>query len=67
MLIFKGSANGRIVKRDMLGWDNTFAYACQPNAWMDERYMLLWVDLCLKSHVATIPTGIIPIMFLDSY
>ena len=25
------------------------------------------VDLCLKPHVATIPTGIIPIIFLDSY
>ena len=67
MLIFKGTANGRIVKRDMPGWDNTFLYACQLNAWMDERCMLLWVDLCLKPHVATIPTGIIPIMFLDSY
>ena len=51
----------------MPGWDNTFLYACQPNVWMDERCMLLWVDLCLKPHVATIPTGIIPIIFLDSY
>ena len=51
----------------MPGWDNTFLYACQPNAWMDERCMLLWVDLCLKPHVATIPKGIIPILFLDSY
>ena len=67
MLIFKGTANGRIVKRDMPGWDNTFLYACQSNAWMDERCMLLWVELCLKPHVATIPTGIIPIIFLDSY
>ena len=67
MLIFKGTANGRIVKRDIPGWDNTFLYACQPNAWMDERCMLLWVELCLKPHVATIPTGIIPIIFLDSY
>ena len=67
MLIFKGTANGRIVKRDMPGWDNTFLYACQPNAWMDERCMLLWVDLCLKPHVATISTGMIPIIFLDSY
>ena len=67
MLIFKGTVNGRIVKRDMPGWDNTFLYACQPNAWMDERCMLLWVDLCLKPHVATIPTGIIPIISLDSY
>ena len=67
MLIFKGTANGRIVKRDMPGWDSTFLYACQPNAWMDERCMLLWVELCLKPHVATIPTGIIPIIFLDSY
>ena len=67
MLIFKGTANGRIVKRDMPGWDNTFLYACQPNAWMDKRCMLLWVDLCLKPHVATIPAGIIPIIFLDSY
>ena len=48
MLIFIGTANGRIVKRDMPGWDNTFLYACQLNAWMDERCMLLWVELCLK-------------------
>ena len=67
MLIFKGTANGRIVKRDMPGWDHIFLYACQPNAWMDERCMLLWVELCLKPHVATSPTGIIPILFLDSY
>ena len=67
MLIFKGTVNGRIVKRDMPGWDNTFLYACQLNAWMDERCMLLWVELCLKPHVATIPMGIIPIIFLDSY
>ena len=27
MLIFKGTVNGQIVKRDMPGWDNTFLYA----------------------------------------
>ena len=35
MLIFKGTANGRIVKRDMPGWDNTFVYACQPIIFLD--------------------------------
>ena len=42
-------------------------YACQDNAWMDERVMLMWVDMVLKPYVDTAPEDVVPILFLDSY
>ena len=42
-------------------------YACQDNAWMDERVMLMWVDMVLKPYVNTAPDDMVPILFLDSY
>ena len=42
-------------------------YACQDNAWMDERVMLMWVDMVLKPYVDTAPEDAVPILFLDSY
>ena len=42
-------------------------YACQDNAWMDERVMLMWVDMILKPYVDTAPEDIVTILFLDSY
>jgi hypothetical protein len=41
--------------------------SCQPNAWMDEEFMLPWVGQVLGPFVATAPNGVIPILFLDSY
>ena len=42
-------------------------YACQDNAWMDERVMLMWVDMVLKPYANTAPEDVVPILFLDSY
>ena len=42
-------------------------YACQDNAWMDERVMLMWVDMVLKPYVNTAPDDMVPILFLNSY
>ena len=42
-------------------------YACQDNTWMDERVMLMWVDMVLKPYVDTAPEDVVPILFLDSY
>ena len=42
-------------------------YACQDNAWMDERVMLMWVDMVLKPYVDTAPDDMVPILFLESY
>ena len=66
-LVFKGAAGGRIVKNEFKTYPQDMFYACQVNAWMDERCMELWIDLVLKPYVATAPDGIVPILFLDSY
>ena len=42
-------------------------YACQDNAWMDERVMLMWVEMVLKPDVNTAPDSMVPILFLDLY
>jgi hypothetical protein len=67
LMVFKGTADGRIVKREFPKFPEDMIYTCQPNAWMDERVMLVWVDKILQPYVATAPEGIIPILFLDSY
>ena len=41
-------------------------YACQDNAWMDERVMLMWVDMVLKPYVDTASENMVPLLFLDS-
>ena len=42
-------------------------YACQENAWMDERVMFMWVEKVLKPSVKSAPEGIVPLLLLDSY
>ena len=42
-------------------------YACQDNAWMDEKVMLMWVETILKPYMMIAPYGIVSILFLDSY
>ena len=34
---------------------------------MSEPMMLLWIEKVIKPYVATAPTGIVPLLFLDSY
>ena len=56
-----------IVKREFPMYPQGIIYACQDNAWMDERVMLMWVDMVLTPYVDTAPEDVVPILFLDSY
>ena len=40
----------------------TIHNACQDNAWMDERVMLMWVDMVFKPDVDTAPEDVAPIL-----
>ncbi len=51
----------------MLILPNELVYAYQNKAWFDKPTMLKWVSNILASYVTTAPTGIIPILFLDSF
>ncbi len=69
MIIFKGTAKGRISKNELPTFDSTSDYLCQTNSWMDERCMLVWVHECLGSYLNLCPppAGIVPVILLDSY
>ena len=57
---------GLRLDKTLCGW-NSVIYACQDNAWMDERVMLMWVEMVLKPYVDTAPDNVFPLLFLDSY
>ena len=67
MVVYKGTENGTIKKRELPNHHPTCIYETQENAWMDERVMLCWVEEVLALYVALAPPGIIPIILLDSY
>jgi hypothetical protein len=69
MIIFKGTANERIVTTDLPSFNPMSDYLCQTNAWMDDRCMLVWAKGCLGSFrlLRPPPLGIIPVILLDSY
>jgi hypothetical protein len=69
MIIFKGTANGRIVTTELLLFDPTSDYLCQKNAWIDKRCMLVWAKECLGSFLLLRPppTDIVLVILLDSY
>ena len=67
MVVYKGTENGTIKKRELPNHHPTCIYETQENAWMDERVMLRWVEEVLAPYVALAPPGIIPIILLDSY
>jgi hypothetical protein len=67
MLIFKGTPGGQIKKTEFLSFPDDMLYACQENAWMDEQCMLQWVEKVLKPYVDKAPSGIVSLLFLDSY
>jgi hypothetical protein len=69
MIIFKGTAEERIVTKELPSFDPTSNYLCQKNAWMDERCMLVWAKECLGSFLLLCPppAGIVPVILLDSY
>ena len=60
--VFLGKLNGRIVQREFPMYPQGMVYACQDNAWMDERVMLMWVEM-----VYTAPDNVVPLLFLESY
>ena len=65
--IFKGAPMGRIATTEFATYPDGHFYACQKNAWMDERVMLLWAEKVLKPYVETAPEHVIPLLILDSY
>jgi hypothetical protein len=65
--VFKGTPTGRIATTEFATYPADHFYACQKNAWMDERVMLLWAEKVLKPYVATAPEHVIPLLVLDSY
>jgi hypothetical protein len=67
VVVFKGKANGRIVKKEFATFPTSHHYHCQDAAWMDETVKLAWVDQVLRPYVETAPEDIIPIIILDSY
>ena len=67
MVVYKGTENGTIKKRELQNHHPTCIYKTQHNAWMDERVMLRWVEDVLAPYVALAPPGIIPLILLDSY
>ena len=44
VVLFKGTATGRIASRELGTYPTINHYRCQENAWMDEAVMLAWVD-----------------------
>jgi len=67
MVVYKGTENGTIKKRELQHHHPTCIYETQDNAWMDKRVILRWVVDVLTPYVALTPPGIIPIILLDSY
>ncbi len=69
MIIFKGTAKGRISKNELPMFNPMSDYLCQTNSWMDKRCMLVWVHECLGSYLNLCPppAGIVPVILLDLY
>ena len=43
-------------------------YLCQgAAAWMNEEAMIVWADRVFQPHIETVPPGVMPILFFDSY
>ena len=67
VVVFKGTANGRIVKTEFATYPPNQQYHCQVAAWMDKTVMLAWVNRPLKAHVELALPNVIPLLILDSY
>jgi hypothetical protein len=66
LLIFNAKPNGQ-VKKELANFPPGAHYTIQKNAWMDERVMLMWVEVILEPYIKTAPDGVRRILFLDSY
>jgi hypothetical protein len=67
MVVFKGTANGKIARNELGSYPTTNHYRCQESAWMDKAVMVAWVDNVLAPYVVTAPDHVIPLLILDSY
>ena len=67
MLIFKGQPNGKIARTEFGSYPATNRYQCQANAWMDEVFMIAWVNEVLAPYIAMAPDDVVPLLVLDSY
>ena len=66
-VLLLGKPNGRIVQHEFLMYPKGMIHACQDNAWMDKRVMLMSVNMVLEPYVDTAPENMVPLLFLDSY
>ena len=57
MVVYKGTENCTIMKRELQHHHPTCIYETQENAWIDERVMLPWVEDVLAPYVALAPLG----------
>jgi hypothetical protein len=70
MVIFKGTAEGKIATKELKTFSDECVWAAQPKAWCDERCMLIWVKECLKPwKEALIATHgpMVPVLILDAF
>ena len=44
LLVFKGTQTGRIERNEIVTYPDDIVYACQGNAWMDERILKPYID-----------------------
>ena len=62
-VLFLGKLNGRIVQHEFPTYPKGMIYACQDNAWMDKRGMLMWFEMVLKPYVGTAQQNMVPLLF----
>ncbi len=67
MVVFKGSPTGTIARREIPTLPGGLLYRSNAKAWFNEQVMLDWVTHVLAPYVATVPEGIVPILFLDMF
>ncbi len=65
--LFTGKRTGVITKKELPTLPAGLIYHIQEKAWFSEDIMLKWIEVVLKPHVANVPEGIVPILFLDSF
>ena len=64
-VLLLGKLNGRIVQHEFPTYPEGMIYACQDNAWMDERVMLMWINMVVKPYVDAVLENVVPLLFLD--
>ncbi len=59
--------NGTIAHRVVTTLPADSIYRLNKKAWFNEQIMLDWIKHVLAPYIATVPPGIIPILFLDQF